>query len=97
MEGLKTSISMKSRIAKLWLRYIDYMDIVWQYIRAARTGDWNLGLITLQRMINLFAATGHINYAKSSRFYLQLMMDLHSTHPWLHKKLAEECPHFNWI
>ena len=32
-------------------------------------------------MLNLFAATGHINYAKSARFYLQLMQ----FDPWLHQ------------
>jgi len=37
-------------------------------------------------MLNLFAATGHMNYAKSARFYLQLMQfDLPSEHPWLHQ------------
>lgn len=37
-------------------------------------------------MINLFAATGHNNYAKSSRLYLQLMYELPSSHPWLYQQ-----------
>ena len=45
-------------------------------------------------MLNLFAATGHINYAKSGRLYLQLMMDLPHTNPWLHKKLSTRGHHF---
>ena len=45
-------------------------------------------------MLNLFAATGHINYAKSGRLYLQLMMDLPHTNPWLHKKLSTGGHHF---
>ena len=65
-----------------------------QYIRAARTGDWNLSLITLQKMINLFAASGHINYAKSARLYLQLMVELPTSHPWLYNKLSSEGHYF---
>jgi len=32
-------------------------------------------------MLNLFAATGHINYAKSARLYLQQMHELPTDHP----------------
>jgi len=35
--------------------------------------------------ITLFAATGHNNYAKCARLYLQMMADLPSTHPWLYE------------
>ena len=44
-------------------------------------------------MLNLFAATGHINYAKSGRLYIQLMMDLPNKHPWLYHKPAVEGHH----
>ena len=50
-----------------------------------RTGDWNLHLVSVSKMLNLFAATGHINYAKSARLYLQQMIELPHKHPWLHK------------
>ena len=39
-------------------------------------------------MLNLFAATGHINYVKSGRVYLELMIYLPNKHPWLYQKLA---------
>ena len=60
------------------------------FIRAERTGDWNLHLISVGKMINLFAATGHINYAKSSRRYLQLMYQLPTDHPWLYHCFIEQ-------
>lgn len=41
-------------------------------------------------MLNLFAATGHINYAKSSRLYLQLMRELPNDHPWLYSCFIEQ-------
>jgi hypothetical protein len=40
-------------------------------------------------MLNLFAATGHINYAKCARLYLQKMNELPETHPWLHQQFVE--------
>ena len=64
------------------------IDIVKLFIRAERTGDWNLHLISVGKMLNLFAATGHNNYAKCARLYLQQMMDLPSSHPWLYEKFA---------
>ena len=41
-------------------------------------------------MMNLFAATGHHNYAKSTRVYLQMMVDLPKLHPWLYEKFSNE-------
>ena len=41
-------------------------------------------------MMNLFAATGHHNYAKSTRVYLQMMVDLPKSHPWLYEKFSKE-------
>ena len=49
---MKVDLGRKSRTAKLWLQYMDYVEIMRQYIRAARTGDWNLHLFTLQKMLN---------------------------------------------
>ena len=37
---LKVQLSSKSRTAKLWIQYMDYIEILRQFIRAARTGDW---------------------------------------------------------
>jgi len=50
--------------------------------------DWNLHLISLTNMLNLFAASGHNSYTKSARLYLQIMFDLPTTYPWLHEQLS---------
>ena len=86
--SLKTDIASKSRTAKLWLQYMEYVDIMRQFIRASRSWDWNLHLVTLNNMLNPFAGTGHIHYAKSARLYLQRMLELPHTHPWMYQKLA---------
>ncbi len=61
------------------------METLKLFIRAERTGNWSLHLVVVGEMLNLFAATGHINYAKSSRLYLQLMRELPTDHPWLYE------------
>lgn len=55
-----------SRTAKLWLNYVRHVSLLKLFIRAERTGDWNLHLSSQWGMIPLFAATGHNNYAKSA-------------------------------
>ena len=58
------------------------------FIRAERTSNWNLHLISVERMLPLFAATGHIHYAKSARLYLQMMLNLPNDAPWLYEQFA---------
>ena len=86
----KALLTEKSPTAKLWLQYIEYIETLKLFIRAERTRDWNLHLVSVSRMINLFAATGHINFAKSSRLYLQLMYQLLTDHSWLYHCFIEQ-------
>lgn len=80
----KERLKNLSRTAKLWIQYLEYIDLLKLFIRAERTGNWTLYLSTLSKMINLFAATGHLNYAKSARLHLQQMLELETTHPWVY-------------
>ena len=86
LEEYKKLLGDSSRTAKLWLEYLYYIDIVRLFIRAERFGDWDLYLISVKKMINLFAATGHINYAKCARLHLQNMLDLKNTHPCVYER-----------
>ena len=70
--------------------FMEYVDIVKMFIFAERTSDWELHLLTVTNMLNLFAATGHIHYAKSARLYVQEMRKLPETHPWLYQQFMEE-------
>ena len=81
------------RTANYWIRYIQYVGIIKQYIQAERTGDWNLHLATVSKMLNLFAATGHLHYTKSARMYLQQMLHLPTTNPTLYREFIEHGYH----
>ena len=83
---LKRSLAMQSRTAKLWVQYLYYVSTLKLLLRAERTADWHLHLVSIRRMINLFAATGHANYAKCGRLYVEMMTELPSTHPHVYEQ-----------
>ena len=51
---------------------------------------WDVNLNAVTKLLDLFAATGHIHCAKSARSYIQEMLKLPPKHPWLYKKFTEE-------
>ena len=78
-----TTISEKSRTAKLWVVFIDYIKIVKEFIVAERSCNWYLHKQAIHEMLNLFAATGHRNYAKCARIYIQEMNHWMKSNEWL--------------
>ena len=66
IENHKSYLQHSYRTAKLWIQYCEFINIVKLYICAERTSDWSLHLYATQKMLNLFAATGQIHYAKNS-------------------------------
>jgi len=52
------------------LNDIKHIETLKLFIRAERSGNWSLHLVAVTRMLNLFAATGHINCAKSAHLYV---------------------------
>ena len=67
--------------------------VVKDFIYVERTSNWKLHLHCVSKMLNFFAATGHSNYAKCARFYLQEMKELPNTHPWLYAKFINVMHH----
>ena len=81
IEAKHKEVSKDSRTSALWSSYVRYVGIVQDFIRAERTNDWNLHITSTNAMLNLFAATGHNNYAKSCRLYLQSIAELETNQP----------------
>jgi hypothetical protein len=78
LDRLCLGLSDQSRTTRLWLLYVRYVQLVKLFLFGERTGNWFIHLHALEGMLGLFTATGHINYAKSARLYLQQMIDLRS-------------------
>ena len=89
MRDLEEKLSAESRTAKLWRLYRNQIQTLKMFIRAERTGDWELHLVAVSHMLNLFATTGHNQYARCARLYLQMMRDLPVSHPWLYNQFSE--------
>ena len=53
------TLGSKYLTAKLWLEYMEMVNIMRAFIRSERTGDWSLHLRTLQDMLPYLAASGH--------------------------------------
>ena len=47
-----------SPTSKLWLMYLEMMDIVRRYIYAERSGDWALYLATVEEMLRTLSRLG---------------------------------------
>ena len=73
------------RVAKLWIQYIEMVDILRNFIRAERLGDWLLHRQCLFDMLPSLAASGPNLYVKSLHIYLQDMFELESKHPEVYK------------
>ena len=93
LETLKQHLSSRSRTAKLWIQFLHYSENIRQFVLAERMKNWAGHLDALHGMLNLFAATGHTNYAKSARIYLQCMRSLEVTKPDLLKLFVLEGRH----
>ena len=60
---------MYNRTAKLWLQYMDMVDILRKSIKAERTGHWVRHFESLSEMLPYMAA-GHSLYTKFAQLYL---------------------------
>lgn len=71
-------ISLTSRTAKLWINLLKNINLILQFIFAERSGNWNMHLNTVIKMLPYFHAAGHLPYAKSAHLYVQQMLKLES-------------------
>ena len=52
------------------------IQILKTFIKAERTGEWELSLYAMQQLLLYFAASGHNLYLKAAHIYLQMMCQL---------------------
>jgi hypothetical protein len=64
MTELKSRLVEQSRTSRLWILYMKYIEPLQTFLVAERTSDWLLHLECLYDLLGLFAATGHLHYAK---------------------------------
>lgn len=82
-------VSKTSQTGRLWINYWNLVNVVKLYVRAERTGDWVLHVYCVQKMIPIFYATGHNNYAKCSQLYIQQMQKFQNNYPEYYRDFTE--------
>ena len=65
-----------SPTSKLWLMYLEMMDIVRRYICIERSGDWALHLATVEEMLPYLVSAGHTKYTACVPQYITAMKSL---------------------
>ena len=50
---------LASRTSRLWLQYMEMLDMLRRFIKGERTGNWNLHLHSMKEMLPDLAAFGH--------------------------------------
>lgn len=65
----------------LWLNYIQCIHIVQAHIRTEKRRNWSFDIVATKCTLNLFAATGRTNYAKTCRLYIQFTEEMQQQHP----------------
>ena len=73
--------SQSTPLAKFWQSYIDLVQLLLNFTRATRTGNWNLHLATLKAFLPWFFAYDRLNYARYASVYYCEMVRLERTHP----------------
>ena len=75
--------------AALWMQNMSMVDILREFVKAERTGNWLLHLKSSKDMLPFFAACGHNNYVKSVHVYLQNMAKPEKTQPEIYRRFLQ--------
>ena len=76
LDELEQSLAARSRTGKLWIAYVKMVRLMLLFLRAERTGDWEMHLFCINAMIPVFHSGGHLAYAKCARLYHTQMKKL---------------------
>ena len=75
------------RTVKLWVLYHQIVRTVQEFILAERCHDWQGHLNVVAKILDIFSAAGHGQYAKFGRLYLQNTLRLPDQYPQVSKKV----------
>ena len=80
---------LESPMFAFWSDYVDLIENVLLLTRATRTGDWELHLSIVRRILPWMFACHRPNYARYLSAYYLEMLDLPEIHPSVYISLAD--------
>ncbi|XP_071849790.1 uncharacterized protein [Apostichopus japonicus] len=81
--------SQSTPMFSFWSSFLDIMQVVLNFIRATRTGDFSLHLASIRSMLPWMFAYNRTNYMRYCTVYWRQMMSLPETHPLIYQRLCE--------
>lgn len=78
---ITTVLPQHGPLAQLWLSYLDLINLVLQFVRATKEGNWKLHLQCIRQMIPWLFAYDRVNYSRYLPVYLCEMLSLPTSHP----------------
>lgn len=83
----------KYAMFKVWRHYMQMVMEMMEFVRAVKTGDWDLHLKSLSKFTRYFFAHDMLNYARMIPLYLAEMQYLNETDP----DVIKEFKKGNWV
>ena len=78
---MTTVLPQHGPLAQLWLSYLDLINLVLQFVRATKEGNWKLHLQCICQMIPWMFAYDQVHYSRYLPVYLCEMLSLPTRHP----------------
>ncbi|KAK3729726.1 hypothetical protein QZH41_002049 [Actinostola sp. cb2023] len=88
-EVFKSHARAESKMFAFWEQYGYMVNALLQFIKAERTGNWELHISTVATMTPFFFALDRPNYARWLPVYLADMNQLESKHPKVHQEFVD--------
>ncbi|KAK3751920.1 hypothetical protein QZH41_007937 [Actinostola sp. cb2023] len=88
-EAFKSEARAKSKMFAFLEQYGSMVNALLQFIKAERTGNWDLHLSAVATMLPHFFAMDRPNYARWLPVYLADMKQLETKHPLVHQEFAQ--------
>ena len=75
-----------SPMAAFWQSYLEMFELLLQFQKATKSGNWGLHLHSCEKLLPWFHAYDHHNYTQHFSYYWATQQVLAVTHPTLHQE-----------
>ena len=96
LEQLKRERRETSEFFAFWEEYAAMVELLLQFIKAERTGNWKLHLDTVAAMTPYFFVTDRHNYARWLPVYLADMNQMEIKHPTVYREFMSGNHNVSW-
>ena len=89
--SIGTRSGKHGKVAQCWMLNIEMIHLYHELIRSIRTGDLELYIYCLPKIVAVFFAFNHQNYARWLTIYHDNLLKIQETHPQVYKEFKSGC------